>query len=168
MAFPACTSGIEAASGTSNVVQGLALDINVPFQTAPTLPSIRCGVELRDARTTSATWELQCQVMSGPGPVYTLEYVAAQLNGAFTGPAQVLNNFSLGSVLPHAGRPFNWQTDIFRYHLRANFTGAGNLTSGTGMSVCNVEASVADCCSELNAKLDQVLNFIAKQYFTQP
>jgi len=169
MALPQCASGIGTALGQTNVAQGHVEDRFLLVQgPAGSPPTLRGGVEIRDVVNTLTNFNMQVILASGPGPTYIDELVLAQLQGVMTGPIQNVRSIAASTILPSAGRPFDRTIDAIHVKGTAAFTGATTMVSGWGFDFCYTNEAVDACCDQLNAKLDQILELIAKPFYSQP
>jgi hypothetical protein len=151
--------GGSTSGGFANLVPtpsappGTAFIATLRFEGTATLP----------AGFTSGIW-----LASGPGPTYTRENQLVLLNGTIASGTQVSGTLPATTVMPNAGRVWNYATDAIQVAysgLTANLTGTQFTLFN---QVCSGSASVADCCAELNAKLDEVLAMVGKVYANQP
>lgn len=158
-------SGLMSRSYTTQSPVALS-DVNVPVR-APITNVIQAQIEHSSGGALGTGFVAEVWVVSGPGPTYTDEVRLVQLLGAQPVGALVSGSMPTSQVLPHAGRTFNWTTDGFRTSQNAQYTASAGSQLTVSFNACSAVA-VSDCCAELNAKLDEVLAFVAKPFFNQP
>lgn len=107
-------------------------------------------------------------LVSGPGPTYTNEVILCEIAGTGQGERLSTGSWSLSQNLPIAGRPWSATTD----QARLVWSNAWQSSSGGSVHlefrVCNTTATLADCCTEVNQKLDLLLARVSKTYVNVP
>lgn len=158
-------SGLMSRSYTTQAPVALS-DVNIPVR-APITNVIQAQVEHTSGGSLGAGFVAEVWVVSGPGPTYTDEVRLVQLLGAQPVGALASGSMATNQILPHAGRVFDWTRDGFRTSQNSQYTASAGNQLTISFNACSATA-VTDCCAELNAKLDQVLAFVAKPFFNQP
>lgn len=163
-----CAAGNSGLFGHSYTTQApVALTDSVAATRAPITNVIQGQIEHTAGGSLGAGFVAELWVVSGPGPVYTDEIRLVQMLGAQPVGALVSGSMATSQVLPNAGRVFDWTRDSFRSSQNAGYTASSSSPLTMSFNACSA-AAVSDCCAELNAKLDQVLAFVAKPFFNQP
>lgn len=115
-----------------------------------------------------AGFETSVWVLSEAGGARNFELQLVTLSGAVANGATVAAAFNLDTILPTVGRAFDWTRDGFEAVMNSSFnapTGANPLR--LSWQVCPGQAA-ADCCSEVLAKVDQLLSYVSRIYSNPP